>query len=233
MLDGSTWFGRSPRGLWRCFVAAGVALMAATPASAGLGGYVEYGLVQYAANWIDDGFVQDGDQAHAMGAGIAWDSNLAADELLNYRVNIGFRHLEPSEGDDDLRLDGLSAQFTVGLAPLRTESMRFWLGPSIGVSYLVCDECAGSGNNADVHQASLGLGPEFGLNLHLDERVTMSVTARYTFESTAQKVYFPSNSQFDRGWQGRTSLNVSFFLRNDDDQFGQAGEDAEDAEDDY
>ncbi len=142
-------------------------LLVATPASAGLGGYVEYGLVQYAANWIDDGFVQDGDQAHAMGIGVAWDSNLAADSLLNYRLNVGFRHLEPSEGDDDLRLEGLSAQFTLGFAPVRTESMRFWLGPSVGVSYLVCDSCAGADDKADVHQASLGLGPEFGVNFHL------------------------------------------------------------------
>ncbi|MDP6977254.1 MAG: hypothetical protein QF570_01480 [Myxococcota bacterium] len=219
MLYGRSWIVWSLEGVARCCLVAAFVLATATPASAGLGGYVEYGLVQYAANWIDDGFVQDGDQAHAIGLGVAWDSNLAADELLNYRLNIGLRHLEPSEGDDDLRLDGLSGQFTVGLSPLRSESMRFWLGPSIGASYLVCVDCAGSGNNADVHQASLGLGAEFGLNFHLDERFTMSVTARYTFESTAQKVFHPVDTVFDRGWQGRPSLNVSFFLRNEDDQF--------------
>lgn len=215
------------RGPTRLFVAAlcAAGLTFAAPASAGLGGYFEYGLSQFAANWIDDGFVQDGDQAHSIGLGVAWDDNLAADSLLNYRLNIGLRHLEPSEGDDDLRLYGLSGQFTLGFSPLRSESMRFWLGPSIGVSYLLCVDCAGSNDKADVHQASIGLGPEFGWNYHLDERFTVSVTARYTFESTAQKVYFPVDTVFDRGWQGRPSLNVSLFLRTEKDQFSYEGTD--------
>jgi len=219
---------RSRHAVFRCGLLTTVCLLAAAPAWAGLGGYVEYGLVQYAANWMDDGFVQDGDQAHAIGVGVAWDSNLAKDELLNYRFLFGYRHLEPSEGDDDLRLDGLSAQFTLGFSPLRSENMRWWLGPSIGVSYLICEDCAGPGNDSDVHQASLGLGPEFGWNYHLDEKLSLSITARYTFESTAQKVYGPVNTIFDRGWQGRPSINFSFFFRADKDQFG-----AEAAADEY
>ncbi len=212
-----------------------ITLAVATPASAGLGGYVEYGLVQYAANWMDDGFVQDGDQAHAIGLGVAWDDNLAMDKLLNYRVNIGLRQLIPSEGDDELHLTGISGQFTLGFGLVRDERMRVWLGPSIGASYLICGDCAGPGDNADAHQASIGLGPEFGLNYHLDERLTLSVTARYTFESTAQKVYEPVDTIFDRGWHGRPSLNFSFFFRADDDQFdadsGGGGDD--DGYDDY
>lgn len=211
---------RVPKSCWkRVLLIAVLTSLLPGAAQAGLGGYVEYGYLHYAARWDDDGFVENGDQAHVVSAGVAYDTNLAADSLVNYRVNVGYRHLEKQKGDDDLQLDGLALNVTVGFAPIRTQDMRVWAGPSFGFSYLLCEDCAGSGNRADVHQASFGIGPEIGVNFHLGESLTFGVTGHYQFESTSQKTYFPNRTSFDRGWQGRAGLNFSFFFRDDGDVF--------------
>ncbi len=217
---GESIVNRVPKLCWiRIALAASCILFFASSAQAGLGGYVEYGFLHYAALWQDDGFVEDGDLAHVMSAGVAWDSNLATDTLMNYRVNVGYRRLEGAKGDNDLQFDGLAFNLTLGFAPIRTEAMRIWAGPSIAASYLVCEKCAGPRDRADVHQATLGLGPEVGVNLHLGKVLTMSITGRYHFETNAQKTYFADKASFDRAWQGRAGLNISLFLRAEDDQF--------------
>jgi hypothetical protein len=73
------------------------------------------------------------------GGGLAIDSNVARNELFGYRFTLGYEQYRMKASNSDYTSDPIhriSMSHTFGFGVARNETVRFWLGPRIGIHYL-------------------------------------------------------------------------------------------------
>lgn len=127
------------------FIICVAAMMFVPAASRALsGGIGAYGSFSYGYSYWDfvrSMYINAGDKDEknrSLGYGILADTSVAMDSLLNYRLGIGYESViyflhNSDYGDLELRHIILSA--TLGIGIIRSEDLRFWVGPQIRLSY--------------------------------------------------------------------------------------------------
>jgi len=160
-----------------------VLLVASAPARAsGVGGYLD--LFGGASDWTFEVGPFDVDDSATMmgvGAGFLFDTNLAKNSLVNYRLTFGPEVTNLNFDDEDsVDLFGLALDNTVGFGVLRSKEMRLWVGPDVKIAYHWGD---GDGITDSMRFMELGMGPTVGLNLHNGRTwdLCLSLGARWSF----------------------------------------------------
>ena len=108
------------------------------------------------------------------GGGIVLDSNVASDNLFNYRAELGFHYLTfPHNSGMNSYMASTVHYFGFGI--VRNETIRFWVGPQITLGCLFPREAS--------NMAGLiaGGGLAAGININMGETFTLAFTgaARY------------------------------------------------------
>lgn len=125
--------------------------------------------------------------------GVIYESAPAQDKLLSYRGTLGFdiaTSISIENIDiagisiDTLGLDldgsskyGLSTKHTLAFGIIRTDLIKWWAGPGIGLSfdYYKDQEVFGTTINVDAANLSIGGGGETGVNVQLGQGLTLCV----------------------------------------------------------
>ena len=126
--------------------------------------------------------------AMKFGLGFSYDSNVAKDELLNYRLNVGWEnvdlnvnHSSRSESYNSLNVDN-----TLGFGLFSNQSMRFWMGPELRLGYF---KGSGNGFMDDARSFIWGLGGAVGLNMHLSQDYDLAFTTGVRWENYLNGVF--------------------------------------------
>jgi len=208
------------------------AMFFASPAwSAGLGANFTFG---YSDGEVED----DGDffpdietSADIFEGGFSFDTNLAQDRLVNYRLSMNVQIVEQklNQGSDKVKIDGAGFSFNqvIGFGLVRTPHVRVFIGPSLHLGYAYFDDHETvQGVRVEYEEGlfTAGLGPELGLNYHMGRHVTVSLSAYYRFG--AQSMYFDSpfrtsgsSDRYFDGWEHRVGLTTAVFYRFGRDQY--------------
>ncbi len=115
-----------------------VFMLTAVAMAFGIGGYGTIGggntLYDFSKyEWFATGNLKESEN-WAGGGGLIMDSNLATDRIFNWRMKLGGERLY-ADRESEMQLVRLSMSHTFGFGIVRTERVRLWLGPQIGVSY--------------------------------------------------------------------------------------------------
>jgi hypothetical protein len=162
-----------------------------------------YGSYDYTVN-IDNEEAEGGDwgyrerfvaKSHRADFGLVIDSAVARDSLFNYRLNIGggFGPVDVKKTGGGTNIFGLPISsrgkwhFNVwdvqmfhsfGFGVVRTEVVRLWIGPQVGLGY------AGAGYG----QVYFKMGPVIGLNINAGDVFTFFIDGGYRFNVSVAKV---------------------------------------------
>lgn len=194
-----------------------VSLLTPAPSAlaTGLGLYFEYGNVfdgQLDHTIAGD---VDFDEDH-FGGGFAFDTNVANDRLFNYRLDVGYQHVDGDYGPfGDLDGDGLVLHNAFGFGVFRNDRVRVWLGPAVRLSFDFFDEVPVFDN---VFKLGVGLGPEVGINLHTGDLVSLGLTAGYQFRYV---LAVPDDSAFSNedGYEHMAFIKMHLLFRLSGDSF--------------
>ncbi len=105
--------------------------------AAGIGAYGTGGAAF--STWYYDGQKVGNSTDYFYGGGLIVDSNAARNTLFNYRFTAGYEQYVVSDPDSNYTSDpihrvGMTHTFGFGIA--RSQAVRFWIGPRIGLHYL-------------------------------------------------------------------------------------------------
>jgi hypothetical protein len=106
--------------------------------AAGIGIYGTGGVS--AMNWQYDGNSTGKSTDYFGGCGLVIDSNVAKDSLFSYRFTGGYEQYRMSDPDTGSKSPGLhrvSMSHTLGFGLYRSNDLRLWVGPQIGMHYLM------------------------------------------------------------------------------------------------
>ena len=142
----------------------------------GLGLYFEYGNVF--GGQLDQTIGGDLDfDEDQFGGGFSVDTNVAADRLFNYRLDVGYHRVEGEYGTfGDLDGNGLVLHNSFGFGVFRNHRVRVWLGPAVRLNFDSFDDVPIYG---DVFKFGVGVGPEVGINLHTEDSLSIGLTTGY------------------------------------------------------
>lgn len=153
--------------------------------------------------------------------GFLLDTAVAKDTLFNYRLNAGYqRTIEklPNRGGAQQNLNGLMLRNIFGFGVVRTENMRFFLGPVLRLGFQFPDD-QGYLSGADVYDIDAGGGLALGLNYHLGDSLTLTISPVYEYLAS---VRFPSNLEASLIGGGHVlSINMGVMFRSKGDRFNR------------
>jgi hypothetical protein len=190
------------RGMMRRFVVSIVCLaavfaFAVSDASAfGLGVYhgMGWGSGEQTIDFDNDyEYTYEGKTDH-WGAGLVFDTAVAKNRLINYRLKIGYEslnfdvddafykvggrtvHINTDDYSRELEMDGIMMEHAFGFGVIRGKRVRLWLGPEVRFAYLGGRPKVGGDLQEDeeFEMYGFGFGPVVGLNLNLGSMVTLA-----------------------------------------------------------
>lgn len=149
----------------------------------GKGFYVQLG--SGSADWTtendDSGieFPSSSDTGH-LGVGFVLDTATAVDKLFNYRFQVGYERYtdERNNSSQKYDFDSLVVDQDFGFGVVRSDSLRFWLGPELRLSL-----SGYSDDDYDHVLFGIGLGPALGLNFHTGSNVSLGIKGGYMIMS--------------------------------------------------
>ena len=184
---------------------------AETARAGGFGGYVEG---EYATSKIDDHGIDRGFEAGMGGLGILYDGVTAADKLLSYRFSFGYR-----VGDRDFdeggskTINGFALDQTLGFGVLRSSRYRAWGGPSLRLNF----DWYESSGDVDIVDVSIGIGPRLGINLHLNEQISLTTSIAYHYMYLSELIESNGFNRTIDGPQHTVGINLGVLWRSKDD----------------
>jgi hypothetical protein len=209
-----------------------VAALVSTPAwSAGIGANFTYGSSQGKVDDDGDFFSDINTSADLFEAGVSFDTNLAQDRLINYRVNANYQRVEQklNQGAGKAHIDGegFALNQLIGFGFVRTPRMRIFAGPTIHLGVAGFDShktVQGVRLEFDETLFTMALGPELGINYNVGRHFTVSVTGYYRYG--LQSMYFSSpfstsgsSNRYFSGDEHRVGVTTAFYFRFGSDQY--------------
>lgn len=152
-----------------------------------------------------DKWTFESDTTHT-GFGFVLDTATAEDRLFNYRFQVGYERYtdEIKNSTSKLDFDSLVIDQDFGFGVVRTDTLRFWLGPELRISL-----SGESSDNYDTALVGVGLGPVLGINFHTGPRVSLALKSgflRMTYNGTADDTTSNNNDiSYD------VDENIAFF----------------------
>jgi hypothetical protein len=178
-----------------------------------------------------DGDVSDFDEridseTDLYGFGFTLDTNVAADRLINYRLDVNYERSSfkghfyegtpPAYlGQATFKGNGGSINNALGFGVLRTRNVRLWLGPTFRIGGSVFSE-----NGAEFAMADVAGGVDLGLNVHTGSLVTIAGTVgyQYAFTYLTSTDFLGSRPDFTGGGH-RLRAGITVLFRTRSDQF--------------
>ncbi len=168
----------------------------------------------------DNGSDVDRDARESVfGLGYLFDTNVARDALINYRVKLGYEYadinfddISSSEATHMLHIDNI-----LGFSPYRTKTLRFWVGPEVRVLYRWGD---GSNLTKDLDGIGIGIGPVMGLNMHMGKNQSFSVSTGIRRSVFGGSWHSSGGNNNFTTTDTTVYVNFAFLFRSLDDQYG-------------
>lgn len=161
----------------------------------GIGGYISAGC---GVTTYESYLNQEDYDGHFLG-GVVFDTNLSGKSFFNYRVKLGY-----GTNIADPMYHRLNLINTFGLGLIRDKQVRYWVGVTIGASYLYNKTY----EDDPLHFAKVEVGATLiGLNINI-KKITLSVEMGLEFD------FILSNKEtilIGKATQGK--IEVSFFYR--------------------
>lgn len=224
-------FSGSLHSEWLLLSAALAIAIAPMPAAAGgLGGSLSFSAGSSRLEDEDDVWSDLDTETGAVGLGLVFDTNLARDRLLNYRLhtNVEFLNEEVGQAGLENEVQGVRFNFdqTLGFGILRSPEVRVFVGPSLHLGVgRVDDHIWVDGFRAEYDRTSfsLGLGPELGVNFNVAPSLTFSTSVYLRYGLQVQRFHdFFDEAGSDGVFTGdeiRAGLVTTIFFRFDGDQY--------------
>lgn len=188
-------------------------LLSAPALASGVGGYFEG---EFSWSEINDHGLDRGFDAQMFGLGVLWDSDVATNDTLNFRLQFGYRLGERDLDDaSDELVNGLTLDSTIGYGLLRNEGMRVWAGPSLRLNY----DWYGFAPDFDVVDLGVGIGPRFGVNLHLSETMSVTGSLAYHYVYLSELIEADGFNRTVDGPQHMVGFRLGVLWRGEDDLF--------------
>ena len=156
----------------------------------------------------------DGTLGTNLGLGIAYDTNLGADSLFNYRLGVEYTSI-----DYDKRYvpDGTNISLinTMGFGVFRNETIRVWIGPRLNVAYEWSDGDAGVLGTSSTSGVEVGIAPAAGINVNLGSAFTLAFDLDYKFAVQVGSTSYSnsiSNTVDSVYYEGRSGPTARFSL---------------------
>lgn len=210
-------------------------LFLALPAwSGGIGGNFTYGVSDGEVEDTDDFFPDIQTSAKHYEVGVSYDTNLAADRLINYRINANFQFVEQklNLGSNKVHIDGtgFAVNQLLGFGLVRRPAFRLFMGPTIHLGFAGFDDddkVAGVKVNFEELLFTAGIGPELGINYHVGRNLTVSVSGhyRYAFQLQGFDNPFGNSNNSDEifvGHEHRVGVMMAIYFRFSGDQYKTA-----------
>lgn len=197
------------------------ALLPKPAAATGYGVYLDYALgpVKPDTDWILPQSYETG----RISAGFTVDTAVARDKLFNYRMNLGYEHINEKFNDVTFaRFNGGSFENIFGFGVYRTNLMRVWLGPSLRIAAGVLDESDFPGGlPGSIVNLTAGGGIAAGVNLHTGHIGSAAFTIGYQYAyqgrfASGGGVVIPDYLQ---GRDQRVNFNFAYFFRGKGERF--------------
>lgn len=121
-------------------------------------------------NWQYKGEKGGSSTDYFYGGGLVIDSTVARDQIFGYRLTLGYEQYVVTYPEYDAESDPIhrfSMSHTFGFGVLRSEMVRLWIGPRIGLHYLYKHD---SGYSIDAAGVDCLLG--MGLNINAGDTFT-------------------------------------------------------------
>ena len=139
--------------------------------------------------WENDR-LHEGDRSIS-NVGFVIDSAVARNKIFNYR----FTFMKEDNETDSRGLDmkGYAMTHDFGLAVYQHRAVRLWIGPELKA--MLYSDLSSSSTNLDIEGdvVGFGIGPVFGVNVHLPKVVSFSFTAAYHIISAYSGDYHETN----------------------------------------
>jgi hypothetical protein len=210
-------------------------LLLAMPAwSGGIGGSFTYGVSDGEVDDTDDFFPNIQTSAKHYEVGVSYDTNLAADRLINYRINANFQFVEQKLNQGSIKVDidgtGFSVNQLLGFGLVRTPMFRLFMGPTIHLGFAGFDDddkVAGVKVNYEELLFTAGIGPELGINYHVGRNLTVSVSGHYRYGFQLQGFDNPLGNSNNSdgvfvGHEHRVGVTMAVYFRFSGDQYKAA-----------
>jgi len=197
------------------------ALVARPAAATGYGLYLDYALgpVDPDFDWILPVSYETG----RISTGLVVDTAVARNALFNYRMNLGYEHINEKFNDTTFaRFNGGSFENIFGFGVYRSKLMRVWLGPSLRLASGVLDESDFPGGiPGSIVNLTAGGGIAAGVNVHTGDIGSVSFTIGYQYAyqgrfASGGGVAIPSYLQ---GRDQRVNFNFAYLFRGKGDRF--------------
>lgn len=191
------------------FVAAVLLCLSPAAFAGGFGPAFEYGHTWGEFNDQD----YEGDHA---AVSFLYDSNVARDLLLNYRLQVGFLYGDFDDGSESY---GVGIVNTLGFGVLRTRTTRLWVGPSLRIDVSDLDVDSAFGHDPDITELEIGAGPQVGCNWHFNDRLSLTASFSYQYLWVADFCDGCGGNDYEDGGASRIAFNVGVLFHTAGDFF--------------
>ncbi len=176
--------------------------------------------------WTNDTFRTHNGDRDISSFGILLDTNIAKDSLFNYRLTIASEDNKAADGAG-LNLTGTSFTNDFGFAVYRNSVIKLWLGPQLKAGFYQTEFKDNLGFDADGGAFGWGLGPVFGINVHLPKVVSFSASIAYhvagfyvgSYDQYDNNGSYQGYRDIDLDYTGGPNLNLSVLFRFGSDNF--------------
>jgi len=124
------------------------------------------------------------------GIGISYATNLTKDKVFGYKIAIEYTN--PQGEDSSSSADRIDMLHTFEFGVYNTQKVRLWIGPRINTGYRWYE----SGNYSQT-AVELGIAPAIGINVNLNEHITMAFDIDYKFAVLAGSGTLKRNAESD------------------------------------
>lgn len=172
----------------------------------GLGAYYQLGWGKANWKWDDNGTAYNDSLDHrGRLPGFVLDTNVAQDQVFNYRLQLGLDQIKVAGGG---KATGYVMDHIFGFGVVRNEFMRLWVGPQLHLSYY--DDADW---DSDFRLFGLGGGPAVGVNIHAGDTVSFCITNGFLLSSQLGEA---ANGFDFSGYETLFYINFSVLFRIND-----------------
>ncbi|MFC1849497.1 hypothetical protein ACFL27_04730 [candidate division CSSED10-310 bacterium] len=147
-----------------------------------------------------------------IGFGFQMDLATAKDKLFNFHLEATYIKLENEDTSDIFDLDGIMINSDFGFGLVRSDRIRFWVGPEVRITYFPEDDSDTNQDYEDEGYLGLGIGPVIGLHIHAGSLITVVLKSQFVFA-----VFEGVNSTIDNIDEYDISFSAGILFRLHDD----------------
>jgi hypothetical protein len=215
-------------------IAIPIVFLALPASSGGIGGNFTFGVSEGEVDDTDNFFPNIQTSARHYEVGVSYDTNLAADRLINYRINANLQFVEQRLNQGSIKVDidgtGFAVNQLIGFGLVRRPKFRLFMGPTLHLGFAGFDDddkVAGVEVNYEEFLFTAAIGPELGINYHVGRNLTVSISGHYRYGFQLQGFDNPLGNSNNSdgvfvGHEHRVGVTMAIYFRFSGDQYKTA-----------